>query len=156
MSLWFSGWQQLIMTRSALENQSCTSTLAGVYIYSWACDLHAYMNVFMDLLNYIFLHSTSICKCQSMRILPNMNEMNMNNISKLNNWPSLSQDVSLCVLAVHCHDGCLLTVFCLESKPGHQQTPPAWSGELWDFNSVGHPLSDSTVFSFTYSGWKAH
>lgn len=37
------------------------------------------------------------------------------------------------VLAGDCHAGVLLTFFCLESKPGHQQTPPARSGELPDF-----------------------
>lgn len=50
--------------------------------------------------------------------------------------------MSLGVLAVDCHVGSLLTVFCLESQPGHQQTPTARSGEILMF----------LLFSFTCSG----
>lgn len=52
--------------------------------------------------------------------------------------------MSLSVLAADCHAGGLLTVFCLESQPGHQQTPTAWSGETsthFDIPSLSQSVS---------------
>lgn len=107
MSLRFSGWQQLIVTQSALENQSGTSQLARAITLKLVICIPA-----------LIFSQTSSTNREMIKIR-----------ASVVTFFFLCQVVPCGGLAAVRHAGGLFAVFRVESQPGREQTPAAGSGE---------------------------